>query len=91
MVFGTNALITKPSHSFAPMLTVAVLNRFGYESLKSATEASVLSSSAFVDLQTAMFIITSATPVIIGVLQLFIWSFYTIRNSHLVVSKYVES
>nr|XP_029507456.1 transmembrane protein 180-like [Oncorhynchus nerka] len=36
MVFGTNALFTKPAQSLAPMLVVSILNQFGYENLKDA-------------------------------------------------------
>lgn len=35
MVFGTNALFTKPSQSLAPMLVVTILNQFGYENLNN--------------------------------------------------------
>ncbi|XP_069761703.1 transmembrane protein 180-like isoform X2 [Narcine bancroftii] len=34
MVFGTNALFTKPAQSLAPMLVVTILNQFDYEQLK---------------------------------------------------------
>lgn len=36
MVFGTNALFTKPGQSLAPMLALNILNQFGYEQLKDA-------------------------------------------------------
>ncbi|XP_034566612.1 transmembrane protein 180 isoform X2 [Notolabrus celidotus] len=36
MVFGTNALFTKPAQSLAPMMVLSVLNQFGYEKLKDA-------------------------------------------------------
>ncbi|XP_077389466.1 transmembrane protein 180-like isoform X2 [Festucalex cinctus] len=36
MVFGTNALFTKPAQSLAPMLVINILNQFGYEKLKDA-------------------------------------------------------
>lgn len=38
MVFGTNALFTKPAQSLAPMLVVFILNQYGYEELKNAYE-----------------------------------------------------
>ncbi|KAI4898187.1 hypothetical protein NFI96_028846, partial [Prochilodus magdalenae] len=34
MVFGTNALFTKPAQSLAPMLVVSILNQYGYEDIK---------------------------------------------------------
>lgn len=37
MVFGTNALFTKPAQSLAPMLVVTLLNKFGYEDLKDVS------------------------------------------------------
>lgn len=40
MVFGTNALFTKPAQSLAPMLVLSVLNQFGYERLKDASQVS---------------------------------------------------
>lgn len=36
MVFGTNALFTKPGQSLAPMMVLSILNHFGYEQLKDA-------------------------------------------------------
>lgn len=36
MVFGTNALFTKPAQSLAPMIVLSILNQFGYEQLKDA-------------------------------------------------------
>lgn len=38
MVFGTNALFTKPAQSLAPMLVLTILNQFEYEQLKDATQ-----------------------------------------------------
>lgn len=40
MVFGTNALFTKPAQSLAPMLVISILNQFGYERLKDAGQNS---------------------------------------------------
>lgn len=36
MVFGTNALFTKPAQSLAPMLVLKIFNQYGYEELKEA-------------------------------------------------------
>lgn len=38
MVFGTNALFTKPAQSLAPMLVLTILNQFEYEKLKDASQ-----------------------------------------------------
>ncbi len=39
MVFGTNALFTKPAQSLAPMLVVSVLNQYGYADMKDVGKA----------------------------------------------------
>lgn len=39
MVFGTNALFTKPGQSLAPMMVLSILNQFGYEHRTDAAEA----------------------------------------------------
>ncbi|CAB4044034.1 transmembrane 180-like, partial [Paramuricea clavata] len=31
LVYGTNALFTKPAQSFAPMMIVAILSSYGYQ------------------------------------------------------------
>lgn len=38
MVFGTNALFTKPAQSLAPMLVLSILNQYKYEQLKDASQ-----------------------------------------------------
>ena len=88
MVFGTNALITKPAISIAPMITVALLNRHGYEYAKNSSP--MPDGYSTVDLHSCMFHLLVVTPIAVGLLQLFIWSRYTIRDSHLEVSKYTE-
>lgn len=40
MVFGVNALFTKPGQSLAPMIVLNILNQFGYEYLKEADKNS---------------------------------------------------
>lgn len=35
MVFGTNALFTKPAQSLAPMVVVTILNHYGYYNLNN--------------------------------------------------------
>lgn len=35
MVFGTNALFTKPAQSLAPMVVVTILNQYGYYNLNN--------------------------------------------------------
>ncbi|MGH0139240.1 UNVERIFIED_CONTAM: hypothetical protein FKN15_068649 [Acipenser sinensis] len=40
MVFGTNALFTKPAQSLAPMVVVSILNQVGYEKLEDIATVS---------------------------------------------------
>lgn len=40
MVFGTNALFTKPAQSLAPMMVLNIFNQFGYNELKDAGSSS---------------------------------------------------
>jgi len=91
MVFGLNALVTKPAISFAPMITVAVLNSYGYSSSVSTLPGALSLTDTATNIQhaasddvltSAMFYMTCAVPVAVGLLQLFIWRFYTIRDSH---------
>jgi len=91
MVFGLNALVTKPAISVAPMITVALLNSYGYSSSESAkfsgaststVASSQIQSAESSGLTAAMFYVTCAVPIVTGILQLLIWRFYTIRDSH---------
>ena len=90
MVFGLNALVTKPAISVAPMITVALLNSYGYSSAPSkfppastsTVTASEIQSADSSALTNAMFYVTCALPIITGILQLLLWRFYTIRDSH---------
>ncbi len=89
MVFGTNALITKPAISIAPMITVALLNRYGYEAIQHGTTMPPGVSRD--DLHACMFYLLVITPLVVGILQLLVWSKFTIRDSHVEVSKYTEA
>jgi len=88
MVFGINALITKPAQSIAPMVTLAYLNRHGYEALSSPDTSPAVNSDAVTG---AMFFLMTVTPCIVGVIQLLAWSMYSIRTSHITEPKYVEN
>jgi Na+/melibiose symporter-like transporter len=91
MVFGLNALVTKPSISLAPMITVAILNRYGYSERQKQQQlvpsATALTTLVALDqsadsLLAAMFYTTCLVSIITGLLQLVLWRFYTIRDSH---------
>ncbi|KAJ8251155.1 hypothetical protein GJAV_G00217910 [Gymnothorax javanicus] len=89
MVFGTNALFTKPGQSLAPMLVVSILNQFGYEKLKDA--GSTADPSSLQSLHSAMFSLVCLVPLTVAVLQILVWRPFSIRDSHTVDSKYVDS
>ncbi|XP_076121604.1 transmembrane protein 180-like [Alosa pseudoharengus] len=88
MVFGTNALFTKPAQSLAPMLVVSVLNQYGYESLKDTSQAT--DPSVLQPLYGAMFYLVCLMPLCVSALQVLAWRPFSIRNSHTVDSKYID-
>ncbi|XP_014345357.1 transmembrane protein 180-like [Latimeria chalumnae] len=89
MVFGTNALFTKPAHSLAPMLVVTILSQFGYEKLKN--KAAGKDVSLLLDLHGAMFYLICLVPLCIAFIQILAWTPFTIRDSHTVSAKYVDT
>ncbi|XP_029433552.1 transmembrane protein 180-like [Rhinatrema bivittatum] len=80
MVFGTNALFTKPAQSLAPMLVVTILNQFGYENLNNKSVQP--DPSLFLGLHDAMFSLICLIPLLIAIIQIVVWTPYSIRNSH---------
>lgn len=76
-VYGANALVVKPANSLSPMLVVAILNSFGYEQLKSG----LLSGPAADVVKDVMFKIVCFYPMLLGAIQYFSWSHYTIRRT----------
>ncbi|XP_042336605.1 transmembrane protein 180-like [Sceloporus undulatus] len=82
MVFGTNALFTKPAQSLAPMLVVTVLNQFGYAQLNN--KAIQPDAQLFLGLHDAMFYMICLVPLCIAVIQILTWTRFSIQNSHLV-------
>lgn len=89
MVFGTNALFTKPAQSLAPMLVLGILNQFGYEQLKEAGSAS--DPSALESLKGAMFYLVCLVPMCISALQAVAWRPFSMRSSHTVETKYIDN
>lgn len=87
MVFGTNALFTKPAQSLAPMLVVFILNQYGYADLKNGK---VADQSVLQDLHSTMFNLVCLVPMCIAVLQVLVWKPFSIRESHTTDSKYVD-
>ncbi|XP_030263780.1 transmembrane protein 180-like [Sparus aurata] len=88
MVFGTNALFTKPGQSLAPMLALNILNQFGYEQLKDAGKDANLSDLE--SLHSVMFYLVCLVPLVIAAMQALAWTPFSIRNSHTVDIKYVD-
>ncbi|XP_051488545.1 transmembrane protein 180-like isoform X2 [Apus apus] len=80
MVFGTNALFTKPAQSLAPMLVVTILNQFGYENLNN--EVAQPDPRWFLGLHDAMFYLICLVPLCVAVVQILTWTPFSIQNSH---------
>ncbi|NXA07125.1 MF13A protein, partial [Sapayoa aenigma] len=78
MVFGTNALFTKPAQSLAPMLVVKILNQFGYRNLNNVAGHPDLRS--FLGLHDAMFYLVCLVPLCTAVLQVVVWTPFSIQN-----------
>uniref|UniRef100_A0A8C9AAT0 Transmembrane protein 180 n=1 Tax=Prolemur simus TaxID=1328070 RepID=A0A8C9AAT0_PROSS len=71
MVFGINALFTKPAQSFSPMMILSRLNLHGYGNPNS---------SVLPDLHDAMFGLICLVPLGIAVIQILVWSLFSTRN-----------
>ncbi|XP_068509576.1 transmembrane protein 180-like isoform X3 [Syngnathus scovelli] len=85
MVFGTNALFTKPAQSLAPMLVINILNQFGYEQLKDAGRD--VDVRAAESLHSVMFYLVCMVPMCVAAVQVLAWRPFSIRNSHTVDSR----
>nr|XP_043905933.1 transmembrane protein 180-like isoform X1 [Solea senegalensis] len=88
MVFGTNALFTKPGHSLAPMLVLSIVNQFGYEKLKDLRQDA--NSSDLESLHSVMFYLVCVVPMFIAGVQVLAWKPFSIRQSHTVEAKYID-
>nr|XP_006637273.2 PREDICTED: transmembrane protein 180 [Lepisosteus oculatus] len=89
MVFGTNAFFTKPAQSLAPMVVVTILNQFGYKELKEAGAA--VDPSSLQALHGAMFYLVCLVPMFVAALQIAAWTPFSIRESHTLDAKYLET
>ncbi|KAK2833481.1 hypothetical protein Q5P01_017370 [Channa striata] len=89
MVFGTNALFTKPAQSLAPMIVLSILNQFEYEKLKDAGIDS--NPSARESLRSIMFYLVCLVPMCVAAVQVLAWKPFSIRNSHTVDIKYIDN
>ncbi|RDD47341.1 Transmembrane protein 180 [Trichoplax sp. H2] len=75
MIFGTNALFTKPAQSLAPMFVVSFLTGYGYQHGSQA-----VTIPAKPELRQAMFSMICLVPIVASVIQILIWSFYSLRG-----------
>ncbi|XP_062505679.1 transmembrane protein 180-like isoform X2 [Corticium candelabrum] len=84
-VFGTNALFTKPAQSLAPMIVVRILSSYGYrnQGLTLGDQAVNLSANtgSASELGNVMFLILCGIPLVVSLLQIMVWSQYTLRKS----------
>lgn len=80
MVFGTNAVIVKSVYSISPMVVVAVLNMYKYSEFKQ--DPTSLSAQEITSLKSAMFYLVCFIPMVVGTIQLFAWSQYTLSETH---------
>ncbi|XP_012664326.2 transmembrane protein 180-like [Otolemur garnettii] len=71
MVFGINALFTKPAQSLAPIMILFRLNQYGYGNSNSRTLS---------DLHDAMFGLICLIPLGISIIQILVWNPFSIRN-----------
>ncbi|RLW01435.1 hypothetical protein DV515_00007907 [Chloebia gouldiae] len=97
MVFGTNALFTKPAQSLAPMAVITILNHYGYYNLNNVPGHPDIrctgnavgyrpvnnSKWSFLNLHDAMFYLVCLVPLCIAVLQILTWIPFSIQNIHL--------
>ncbi len=88
MFFGTNALLTKPAQSFAPIFTFYVLSLHGYRETTAATATDSSSSTKlawsgdeFVGLRHSMLTQAVFLPLILTIVQLLAWKMWFTLNA----------
>ena len=80
MVFGTNALVTKPANSIAPMFIVYILQQHGYKSDSLQVNSSLATLEASKELKDTMFMLLYAIPILLGAVQMVVWRFYRLKG-----------
>jgi len=80
VIFGLNALITKPAISIAPMIVVYVLDKYNYELYK---KNQLTDSAALDELTSTMFYLLCLMAVIPSALQWLAFRNYSLREKHL--------
>ncbi|XP_007516672.1 transmembrane protein 180 [Erinaceus europaeus] len=71
MVFGINALFTKPAQALAPMVTVSLLAQYGYGSPNKSSISA---------LHEAMFNLICLVPLGIAAIQILVWSPFSMKS-----------
>ncbi|KAJ7387101.1 MFS/sugar transport protein [Desmophyllum pertusum] len=79
MIFGTNALFTKPAQSLAPMMVVYILSWYGYKDTQDMNKDKGTSGTQS-ELLDAMFFLLCLIPLVIAVVQLVVWTFYPLKR-----------
>ncbi|XP_074637522.1 transmembrane protein 180-like isoform X2 [Acropora palmata] len=79
MIFGTNALFTKPAQSLAPMMVVHILSRYGYKDSQQTGKGEIVSVIASQQLKDAMFCLLCMVPLLVAVFQIIFWKFYPLK------------
>ncbi|XP_022095515.1 transmembrane protein 180-like [Acanthaster planci] len=92
-VFGYNALFTKAAASVAPMVILNALNRYGYQTLmlQDTTPNHHTDTDSMEQLHKVMFLLACCIPIVIGCVQMLVWYPFSIRKSHIVIPKHIES
>lgn len=80
MIFGTNAMFTKPAQSLAPMMVVHILSWYGYKDSQNMKKDKSLSGSTTQELLDAMFSLLCFIPLFVAVVQIVVWKFYPLKK-----------
>lgn len=79
MIFGTNALFTKPAQSLAPMMVVHILSWYGYKETLGVNKDKA-SSGTSPQLLDAMFFLLCLIPLVIAIVQIVFWKLYPLKR-----------
>ncbi len=84
MIFGANALLTKPGQSFAPLLGWLVLHSISYRDSRTYPEGASLGlADSVASMHQTMFLMLVCVPFCCAVVQLVLWSRYTLKDTYL--------
>jgi len=81
MIFGTNALFTKPAQSIAPMMVVHILSWYGYkQDSRGMSKDKSIPGRATSQLLDAMFYLMCFIPLVVAIVQIVVWKFYPLKK-----------